>query len=91
MVNDTGLAASLLAESWDQAVAMCAFNATDTDAFNSSELTVCDFQQQVVAGLNYEITFIYASEYGVYTAELFQPLPGTDDAELQFQNCSQTL
>jgi len=84
--TDTAKAVQLVQAAWDSALASCAelSSSAAAGAFDSSQLEICELRQQVVAGMNYQVTFVYGGS--TYTMTLFQPLPHTGQP-LQLTSC----
>jgi len=84
---DTTKATELVQAAWDSALTSCAelSSSASSGTFDSSQLQICELRQQVVAGMNYQVTFVYGGS--TYTMTLFQPLPHTNQP-LQLTSCS---
>ena len=81
---DVNQAKSIVKQAWSQMPASCA--ELGNAPFNASSIQVCSFMQQVVAGMNYRVTFV--SKGLTYNLEALQPLPFMNQP-LQVESCRQ--
>jgi len=54
-------------------------------AFEAGQIKICRFSQQVVAGMNFAISFMFSGQ--PYSVRVFRPLPFTN-LPLQLVSCS---
>ena len=81
--TDVDKALSIVERAWSQMLTSCA--ELGSAPFDASSIQVCSFTQQVVAGMNYRVTFVFNGL--TYNLKAFQPLPHTN-LPLQVESCS---